>query len=225
MTAGTAWQHRKCAIQQTAVLQGLKLVRWIGEFAGQSPLRRDPMKKLQSLAVYAVMAPSIALGMGSALAQSPPKPADPAQVQEQQRTMPAQSQKDKGMATADRAQEKRMGADGAKQHGKTHETYLSSKPANSLRADELIGSDIKSRADGETIGSISDLVFDEKGQIVAVIVGVGGFLGLGEKDVAIAWDAVEHRMNEKGDGHEFTVSSTKDALKNAPEYKTEARQY
>jgi uncharacterized protein YrrD len=65
----------------------------------------------------------------------------------------------------------------------------------------VIGSDLKSRPDDETIGAISDLVIDADGKIVAVIVEVGGFLGLGKKEVAISWDSVEHRMNEKGDEH------------------------
>lgn len=178
------------------------------------------MKKLHSFAVYAVMAPAITLGIGSALADTPYADTDRAKEQrttqeQQQRPMPEQSQKEMGMTTADRAQEQRM----------AHGTYLSGQPANSFRADELIGSDLKSRPDGETIGAISDLLIDENGQIVAVIVEAGGFLGLGKKDIAIAWDAVEHSLNEKGDGHDFTVSSTKDALKNAPEYKNKASKY
>jgi hypothetical protein len=174
------------------------------------------MKKLHSLAAYAMMAPAIALGVSSALAEAPYKPADRTQEQ---------AQKEKGMATADRAQEQRMAAEHAQQHVKAHGTYLSSQPANSFRADELIGSDLKSRPDSETIGEIGDLLIDENGQIVAVIVEVGGFLGLGKKEVAISWDSVEHSLNEEGDGHDFSVSLTKDALKNAPEYKNEASKY
>jgi sporulation protein YlmC with PRC-barrel domain len=182
------------------------------------------MKKLHSLAVYALMAPAITLGIGSALAEAPSAATDRAQEQ-QERTMPQQAQKEKGMATADRAQEQRMAAERAKQHVKAHGTYLSSQPANSFRAHELIGSDLKSRTDNETIGEVSDLLIDENGQIVAAIVEVGGFLGLGKKDVAISWDSVEHSLNEKGDGYDFTVSSTKDSLKDAPEYKSEASKY
>jgi len=187
------------------------------------------MKKLHSIAACALLAPAITLGIGSAIADTTPAATDRAQeqraTQEQQRTMPEQAQKEKGMATADRAQEQRMAADRAKKQVKAHGTYLSNQPANSYRADDLIGSDLKSRPDNETIGSISDLLIDENGQIVAVIVEVGGFLGLGKKDVAISWDSVEHRMNEKGDEHVFTVSSTKNALKNAPEYKSKADKY
>jgi len=186
------------------------------------------MKKLYSIAAYALMAPAITLGIGSAMADA--TPTERAQqeqraAQDQQRTMPEQAQKEKGMATADRAQEQRMAADRAQQHVRTHGTYLSSQPANSFRADELIGSDLQSRTDKETIGAISDLLIDEKGQIVAVIVEVGGFLGLGKKEVAISWDSVEHGLNEKGDEHEFSVTATKDALKDAPEYKAKTSKY
>jgi sporulation protein YlmC with PRC-barrel domain len=100
--------------------------------------------------------------------------------------------------------------------------YLTSKPASAFRVDQLIGSNLKSTVDGETIGSINDLVIDADGQILGVIVEVGGFLGIGKKEVAISWDSIEHRMNEKGDEHVFTVSTTKDALTNAPEYKNES---
>jgi len=107
----------------------------------------------------------------------------------------------------------------------TSAPYLTSKPTNSFRVDQLIGSNLKSRTDAGTIGSISDLVIDEDGQILAVIVEVGGFLGMGQKNVAIPWDSVERTMNEKGDGYELHVSATKEALTDAPEYKAEARKY
>jgi len=188
------------------------------------------MKKLHSLAAYALIAPAITLGIGSALAEAPYKATDRTQEQsttqeQQQRTLPEQAQNERGMATADRAHEQRMGAERAQQHVKAHGTYLSSQPANSFRSDELIGSNLKSRLDSETIGKINDLLIDEDGQIVAVIVEVGGFLGLGKKDVAISWDSVEHRLNDDGDERYFSVSATKDALTNAPEYKNEASKY
>ena len=189
------------------------------------------MTKLPSLAVYALMAPAITLGIGSAFATDPPAENEGAKEQRttyEQRQMPQQAQKDKGMATADRAQEQRMSEERAKQQVKdvkVHETYLSRAPANSFRSDELIGADLKSRSDNETIGSISELVIDEDGQIAAVIVEVGGFLGLGEKEVAVSWDSIERRSNEADDGHYFSVDTTKDALQDAPEYKTEAKKY
>ncbi|MCG5501170.1 PRC-barrel domain-containing protein, partial [Ectothiorhodospira lacustris] len=82
--------------------------------------------------------------------------------------------------------------------------------------------DLMSRTDNETIGSVSDLLFDENGRILAVIVEVGGFLGVGKKEVAVSWDSVEHSLNEDGDGYDFSVTSTKDTLRAAPEYEHEA---
>jgi hypothetical protein len=184
------------------------------------------MKKLHlKIAVCALMAPAITFGIGSAVADVTPHSATDSAQDQQKRTMPMQAQKEKGMATADRAQEQRLAEDRAKRELAVHGTYLSSQPASSFRADELIGSDLKSRPDNETIGSISDVLIDANGQIVAVMVEVGGFLGIGKKEVAISWDAIEHRLNEKRDGHHFTASSTKDALKDAPEYKHKAGKY
>lgn len=60
------------------------------------------------------------------------------------------------------------------------------------QADQLLGSGLMNAnvrgADNENIGTVSDLVLDRDGQIVAVVVGVGGFLGIGQKNVAIAED-------------------------------------
>lgn len=53
-------------------------------------------------------------------------------------------------------------------------------------AETLIGLDVIN-ADGETIGEIDNVVIDAEGKVRHVIVGVGGFLGIGEKDVAVAW--------------------------------------
>jgi hypothetical protein len=181
------------------------------------------MSKLTSLAVYALMAPAITLGIGSAYATEPP--AKDQRTTQEQRQMPQQAQKEMGMATADRAQEQRMAAERAQQHMKAQGTYLSSKPANSLRSDDLIGADLQSRSDNETIGSINELVIDENGRIAAVIVEAGGFLGLGEKEVAVSWDSIERRPNADGSGYQFTVDTTKEALESAPEYKSEAKKY
>ena len=186
------------------------------------------MIKLPSLAVYALMVPAITFGIGSAFAADPP--AEPAGAKEQrtmqqQQRMPEQAQKEKGMATADRAQEQRMAQERAKEREQIRATYLSSAPANSFGTDKLIGAEVKSRSDNETIGTISDLVIDENGQIAAVIVEAGGFLGMGQKHVAVSWDSIERRSNDKGDGYVLSVDTTKEALENAPEYKTEAKKY
>ncbi len=182
------------------------------------------MKKLHSLALCALMAPAMTLGIGSALAQTPPT--DPAQAQKERAQEQQQRAQDQQQRTQDQqqrrrdaqAEQRRRDAQRAQQGGDAQGIYLSSQPANSFRADQLIGSDLKSRSGTDTIGTISDLLIDEDGQIVAIIVEVGDFLGLGEKEVAIAWDSVEHSVVQRNTGHNFTVNATKAALTNAPEF-------
>ena len=46
--------------------------------------------------------------------------------------------------------------------------------------------------DDANLGEVSDIVFDQSGQIDAVVVDVGGFLGIGEKPVAVDFDRLRH---------------------------------
>jgi sporulation protein YlmC with PRC-barrel domain len=64
------------------------------------------------------------------------------------------------------------------------------------------------------IGSVEDVVVNESGQITAFIIGVGGFLGAGEKNVAVPFSAVHAEM--KNGSWYLTLDTTKDALKSAP---------
>jgi sporulation protein YlmC with PRC-barrel domain len=67
------------------------------------------------------------------------------------------------------------------------------------------------------IGQISDVLLDKEGKVNAFMVGVGGFLGVSEKDVAVPFDAI-HATEKDGKWY-LTMSTTKDALKNARGYK------
>ncbi|ATH78157.1 PRC-barrel domain-containing protein [Halomonas sp. NyZ770] len=98
-------------------------------------------------------------------------------------------------------------------------TYLTTAPENTFHADSLTGNNVKSTVeDDEDIGTISDLIIDEDGQIQAVVVGVGGFLGMGEKDVAIEWDSLELTKDDDGDDYVIRVNASQDALEAAEEY-------
>jgi sporulation protein YlmC with PRC-barrel domain len=68
------------------------------------------------------------------------------------------------------------------------------------------------------IGAVEDVLVDRDGKIVAFIVAVGGFLGMGEKDVAVPFNAVQFKTK---DNNKFypVMNTTKDALKNAPGHK------
>jgi sporulation protein YlmC with PRC-barrel domain len=67
------------------------------------------------------------------------------------------------------------------------------------------------------IGEISDVLLNKEGKVDAFMIAVGGFLGVGEKDVAIPFDAV-HGTEKNGKWY-LTMNATKDALKNARGYK------
>jgi sporulation protein YlmC with PRC-barrel domain len=67
------------------------------------------------------------------------------------------------------------------------------------------------------IGEIMDVLVNKSGQITSVIVGVGGFLGAGEKDVAVPMNAIH--ATTKNEKPYLVMNSTKDALKNAPGFK------
>ena len=64
------------------------------------------------------------------------------------------------------------------------------------------------------IGDIKDVLVDKSGKIAALIVGVGGFLGAGEKDVAVPFEAVHPTMKDKK--WWLVMNATKDSLKSAP---------
>jgi sporulation protein YlmC with PRC-barrel domain len=64
------------------------------------------------------------------------------------------------------------------------------------------------------VGDIVDLMVGKDGRITTAMVGVGGFLGLDEKNVAIPFDALT--VSRKNNQRRLTLNTTKDALKSAP---------
>jgi sporulation protein YlmC with PRC-barrel domain len=64
------------------------------------------------------------------------------------------------------------------------------------------------------IGGIDDVLIDKEGLVTALIIGVGGFLGMGEKNVAVPFSDV--RGSEKNNKWYLVLNTTKDALKGAP---------
>jgi sporulation protein YlmC with PRC-barrel domain len=68
------------------------------------------------------------------------------------------------------------------------------------------------------IGEVKDVLVDKSGRVTSLIIGVGGFLGAGEKDVAVPFDSV--RVTNKNNSKWYLVmNATKDELKGAPGFK------
>jgi hypothetical protein len=82
---------------------------------------------------------------------------------------------------------------------------------------KLKGLNVHNQQD-ETVGEITDLAI--KGhEVNALILSVGGFLGVGERYVAVSPSSVNVRFDSKQDKWLATMNTTKDALKAAPEFK------
>ncbi|MCL8384445.1 PRC-barrel domain-containing protein [Xanthobacter aminoxidans] len=97
-------------------------------------------------------------------------------------------------------------------------TFVTRQMADQHMASNLIGSAVRGPAD-ENLGDINDLLIDRSGNVAAVVIGVGGFLGIGEKDVAVPFQSVEVTRVDGKD--RLVLRKTKDELKNAPTF-TEA---
>jgi sporulation protein YlmC with PRC-barrel domain len=89
-------------------------------------------------------------------------------------------------------------------------------PAN-WRASEAMGLAVYNRT-GERIGEIDDMILDGSGRVAAAVVGVGGFLGMGERKVAVAFRAFEMTREANGTPR-LMVDLSKASLQAAPEYK------
>lgn len=121
-------------------------------------------------------------------------------------------------------------------------TYLTEQAENQISVNDFMGQPIYT-SDNQSIGDINDLLVQEDGGIVAAVVGVGGFLGIGQKNVAIPFDNItitremdDATMTGTGDAAttttttttqavadaevRLTTTETADSLRNAPEFRT-----
>jgi len=117
-------------------------------------------------------------------------------------------------------------------------TYLTEQAENQISVNDFMGKSIYT-ADNQSIGDINDLLVANDGGVVAAVVGVGGFLGIGEKNVAIPFDKItitrdtasDDAAEAAADGESqaevvaeaevrLTTTETAESLKNAPEFRT-----
>ncbi len=89
--------------------------------------------------------------------------------------------------------------------------------AGSISADQVIGATVYATADDENVGNVGDVRLTSEGQVDAVIVDIGGFLGIGTKPVAIAFESLMFRQDEGGSFFVYT-EFTREELEAAPDY-------
>jgi sporulation protein YlmC with PRC-barrel domain len=94
--------------------------------------------------------------------------------------------------------------------------FISQQSDGELRARVFMGQPVHNAA-GDTVGDINDLIFDHQGRITTIVIGVGGYLGMGEKSVGVSFETLTFK-----DGADnirtIVVPLEKDALAKAPAF-------
>jgi sporulation protein YlmC with PRC-barrel domain len=95
--------------------------------------------------------------------------------------------------------------------------FVSSQKPDQWLATKFKGTDVVG-SDNEKIGDVSDILFDKSGKVDAIIVSVGGFLGVGAKEVALAPNSFDVVPGQNGAADKLKLSATKDQLKDAQNF-------
>jgi sporulation protein YlmC with PRC-barrel domain len=100
----------------------------------------------------------------------------------------------------------------------TEATTPAVRTAEGHLATNLIGENVYNGTaeNAEKIGDVNDLVLSDSGQIESVVVGVGGFLGIGEKNVALNYKDLS--WNERNGDRWLVTASTKESLQALPAF-------
>jgi sporulation protein YlmC with PRC-barrel domain len=98
--------------------------------------------------------------------------------------------------------------------------FIPQQEADDILASSLIGTSVENPA-GEALGDINDVVLSDAGSVDAIIIGVGGFLGIGEKNVGVNFDAIEETADADGN-IVLVLNATAEQLESAPQYVTVA---
>ncbi len=107
--------------------------------------------------------------------------------------------------------------------GEVGSTYLIQQGLDQVSAKTYIGQTVYNAAN-ESVGDINDLIVSKNGGIVAAVIGVGGFLGMGEKWVAVPMANITVSQATDGGKMKLMTTETAESLKAAPEFKTLAVQ-
>jgi sporulation protein YlmC with PRC-barrel domain len=181
-----------------------------------------------------VTACAVAALCGTAIAQTPATkdnnaPAAKPGMTEQRPATPPAANPSKSDSTMDSSKStmepsksatdasKPSGMTAANPQGSVAVTFYTVKPAD-VQASNLMGATVYN-VNNENIGEINDLVIEDGKTLRAVVIGVGGFLGIGERDVAVEPTSLIVTRNNDNDDVRIVLNTTKEDLKNAPAVK------
>jgi hypothetical protein len=81
----------------------------------------------------------------------------------------------------------------------------------------VLGKEVRSAAN-ENMGRIVDVIVDRAGQVKAAVIDFGGFLGVGSRKIAVAWNAIRFPGDAK-QADRISLELTRDQVRAAPEFK------
>lgn len=91
---------------------------------------------------------------------------------------------------------------------------IAAQEANQILADSLIGKDVVNSS-GESIGEVSDILLEQDGQVVGVVIASGGVLGVGGNKIGVPWQKISYTA----ESDEVMLDMTKEQLAQAPKFK------
>jgi sporulation protein YlmC with PRC-barrel domain len=94
---------------------------------------------------------------------------------------------------------------------------MTTVPSNSVTVTHWYKQSVYDPSDNK-IGEIMDVLMDREGKAAGLVIGVGGFLGAGEKDVIVPFNAVRATTRDNNKWY-LVMNSSKDALKGAKGFK------
>ncbi|SON56430.1 PRC-barrel domain protein [Hartmannibacter diazotrophicus] len=166
-----------------------------------------------SIAAMLALTPAMAQETAPAPSTDMTTPASPDTGSDMNKTMPEMAPADSAQMPSATDSTKTM-ADA----GKSDQMFFADQQPGEVLSSEIVGETIYNASD-ENIGEVSDFVTDGQGQIKALVVSVGGFLGIGAKEVAVNYDKFTVIASGENES-KVTLDTTKDALEKAPEFKT-----
>jgi sporulation protein YlmC with PRC-barrel domain len=100
---------------------------------------------------------------------------------------------------------------------KAHELSMTKGWNRPYGASEIVGTRVKN-TQGEVVGKIEDLVFDDEGRISFAVLGYGGFLGIGQNLVAVPITSLSYREEPR----HFVLNAMKEDIQSAPLFSKKA---
>lgn len=162
----------------------------------------------------ALIAATIAMLSGTALAASE---GGDGQIGSQSQTQSGSQQGQEGQSQTyggDQSQQSQAGSTSAQSGGEgAGGQVIRTQSRGQILAAELMDATVTTPKQ-EEIGSINNLILDQDGRLAGVVVGVGGYLGIGEKEVALSWDQVDYNRQEQT----ATVKVSRKELEEAPAF-------